>query len=434
MTIAKDPVAGGVDIFAPTRPPARPGLLDVERFHDPAVFRTEMEKLWAKVWQIGCLASEIPNAGDYREYIVGDWSFLIVRQDPDSIKAYHNVCHHRGRKIKTGSGNASHLTCLYHGWTWNLNGEITQIPERGAFCPFTDDEVRLTEVSVALFKDFVFINPDPAAEPLEKYLAGMADIIEPYRYDRMYRWRAMTTTLDANWKNVVDAFTENYHARTVHPESTPFVDYANPAVVLVDDHSLNVSPFGMPDSLTYGEPPDMEDTLDAMEWSLAAFGEDTAAVGVLREMKDLEPGPRLRQTLLNLMTAGYAQAGMDMTGLTDSQLVDNWHLHIFPNTLINQYSFGYWMFRVRPINTEHTAFDMWYAHRVPDGTHVPPPVELKNIPQGEPCGPVMDQDFSNIPHQQLGQKSPALKGLRLSSIEARCTHMHQVIDRYLNAP
>jgi phenylpropionate dioxygenase-like ring-hydroxylating dioxygenase large terminal subunit len=433
MSIVENPVAASVDIFAPTRPAARPGLLDVRRFHDPMVFRAEMEKLWAKVWQIGCLVSEIPRPGDYHEYVVGDWSFLIVREGPDSIKAYHNVCHHRGRKVKTGSGNASRLTCMYHGWTWKLSGEIDEIPERDSFCPFADDEVALTAVSVGVFKDFVFINPDPEAEPLEKYLGGMGDIIEAYRYERMYRWRSMSTVLRGNWKNVVDAFTENYHARTVHPESTPFIDYTNPVVVLVDDHSLNVSPFGLPDSLTYGEPPDMEDALDAMEWALRAFGEDTTAVGVLREMKDLKPGPELRETLLGLMKAGYQQGGMDMTGLTDSQLVDNWHFHVFPNVLVNQYSFGYWLFRVRPIDTEYSAFDMWYAHRVPDGADLPAPAETEFIPDGQPCGPVMDQDFSNIPHQQLGQKSPALKGLRYSSIEARCMHMHDVIDRYLNA-
>ena len=266
MTRAENLVAASVDVFAASRPPARPELVNVARFHDPAVFRCEMDKLWATVWQIGCLTSEIPNPGDYHEYVVGEWSFLIVRTGPgpQQLRAYHNVCHHRGRKIKTGAGNASALRCIYHGWTWRLTGQIEHIPERDAFCPFADDEVQLAEVAVEVFKDFVFINPDLGAPPLEKHLAGMADLIESYRYERMYRWRSMSTVLRGNWKNVVDAFTENYHARTVHPESTAFVSYTDPAVVLVDDHSLNVSPFGLPDSLTYGEPPEMDDALDAI--------------------------------------------------------------------------------------------------------------------------------------------------------------------------
>lgn len=434
MTIAENPIAAGVDIFSPVRPAPRPGLIDVERFQSPAVFEAEMAKLWGRVWQIGCLLSEIPNVGDYHEYTLGAWSFLVVRTGtgPEDVKAYHNVCHHRGRKVKTGSGNVTSLMCIYHGWTWSLDGNITYIPERDSFCPFHDDEVKLAEVAVGVFKDFVFINPDPDAPPLEKHLAGMADIIEPYRYERMYRWRSMTTTLHGNWKNVVDAFTENYHARTVHPESTPFVEYTNPPVELVDDHSLNVTPFGLADSLTFEEPPDMDDALDAMEWSLNAFGEDTSSVGILRGMQGLRPGPGLRETLLGMMKTGYEQAGMDMSGLTDSQVVDNWHFHIFPNVLVNQYSFGYWLFRVRPIDSQYSAFDMWYAHRVPDGAEVPPPVQTEVIPEGGSCGGVMDQDFSNIPVQQLGQKSPAFKGCRLSSIEARCRHMHEVIDRYMN--
>ena len=438
-TSATSSTAEDVDIFSPTRPAAKPDLIDVERFQSPAVFEAEMTKLWGRVWQIACLLSEVPNTGDYHEYQVGPWSFLVVRTGPgpQDVKAYHNVCHHRGRKVKTGSGNASSLMCIYHGWTWSLHGEVEYIPEREAFCPFADDEVKLTAVSVAVCKDFVFINPDPHAGPLGEHLAGMAEVIEPYRYERMYRWRSMSTILRGNWKNVVDAFTENYHARTVHPESTPFIDYVNPVVRLVDDHSLNVSPFGLPDSLTYGEPPDIDDALDAMEWALAAFGEDTSAVGVLRQMAGqgdgLQSGPGLRATLLELTKAGYEQIGLDVSGLTDSQLVDNWHFHLFPNILINQYSFGHWLFRVRPIDAEYSAFDMWYFHRVPDGVEVPAPVETEIIPEGGSCGGVMDQDFSNIPQQQLGQKSPAFKGCRLSDIEARCRHMHEIVDRYLDA-
>lgn len=150
-------------------------------------------------------------------------------------------------------------------------------------------------------------------------------------------------------------------------------------------------------------------------------------------MKGLAPGPELRETLLGMMKMAYGQGGLDVSGLTDSRIVDNWHVHIFPNVLVNQYSLGYWLFRVCPIDAENSAFDMWCAHRVPDGAEVPAPVETEVIPEGGSCGGVMDQDFSNIPVQQLGQKSPAFKGCGLSSIEARRRHMHEVIDRYLDA-
>lgn len=434
MTIAEDRTAANadMDVFEPRRPAPRPDIVDVERFHSPEIFAAEMVKLWGKVWQIGCMASEIPNPGDYYEYVVGDWSFLIVRASAGELKAYHNVCHHRGRKVKTGTGNAGSLMCIYHGWTWNLEGQITDIPERDSFCPFADDEVKLTEVSVAQFHDFVFINPDPEAAPLEDFLGGMGKIIDDYQYNRMYRWHNTTTKLRGNWKNVVDAFTENYHARTTHPESTPFVNYYDPPVRLVDDHSLNVSPFGVPDQLTWNTTPDFEEALDSMEWALQAFGEDTSMVDMLRE-QHLPADTDIRAVLEPVGRAGYEQMGMDVSRLSDSQIIDNWHLHVFPNALFNTYPFGYWLFRVRPSDSEYSEFDMWYFHRVPDGAELPPPVGNTYIPEFGDCGGVMNQDFSNIPHQQTGQKSPAFKGCRLSSIEARCRHMHDIIDRYMNA-
>jgi nitrite reductase/ring-hydroxylating ferredoxin subunit len=120
MTIAEDrSTTADMEVFEPRRPAPRPDIVDVERFHSPEIFKREMVKLWGKVWQIGCLASEIPNPGDYYEYVVGEWSFLIVRATGGELKAYHNVCHHRGRKVKTGTGNASAPMCIYHGWTWN---------------------------------------------------------------------------------------------------------------------------------------------------------------------------------------------------------------------------------------------------------------------------------------------------------------------------
>jgi hypothetical protein len=94
------------------------------------------------------------------------------------------------------------------------------------------------------------------------------------------------------------------------------------------------------------------------------------------------------------------------------------------------------MFRVRPYGNDPDAslLDMWYFHRVPDGSELPPPNGNQFIPETESSGEIMDQDIVNINIQQKGLHSPALPGLRLSSLESRIQHMHAVLDRYLREP
>src|SRR6266480_367048 len=84
------------------RPPAPATLIVPKRYT-----RLEFERLWSRTWQLACLDADVPNPGDFYEYVVGDWSIVIVRALDGTLKAYHNVCGHRGRRIKTGCGNTN---------------------------------------------------------------------------------------------------------------------------------------------------------------------------------------------------------------------------------------------------------------------------------------------------------------------------------------
>jgi nitrite reductase/ring-hydroxylating ferredoxin subunit len=404
------------------------------RYTAPETLAAEFEHIWPRVWQLACLDTDLPEAGDYCEYEIGPYSVIVVREPDGSLRAFHNVCQHRGRKLVTGTGNLPKLQCPYHSWTWSLDGTLESIPERETFCPFTDDDVALRPVRVDQWNHWVFVNLDPDAPSLAEYLGGLADRLEPYRYERQYKWRSRSTVVRANWKNLIDAFNEAYHARSIHPESVPFIDYTDYEVGLIGDHSYMVIPFGVPDAVSMPSAPDVDDALDAMEWSFAAFGEDTSLVGLLRDMH-LTPEQALREVMIPLVKGGMEATNVDVSGLTDDQLIDDWHFYAFPNVVINSFSFGYWLFRIRPHRSDPTLshFDMWYFHRVPDGVDLPPDDPDAFIEPGESCGAVMDQDFDNVPIQQDGMASPVFAGMRLSSLEARIAHMHAVLDRYLDA-
>lgn len=434
MTVTQEP--GQQATRAATRPPAPPlRVWGAEPYISKDYLDLEFKKMWSKVWQLACLDSDIPNVGDHYVYEIGFKSILVVRESEDSIRAYHNVCLHRGRKIKEGAGNSVDIRCPYHGWTWNHDGSLKDVPEREEFCPINDQDFALRAVKVEVWNHWVFINLDPNCGPLDDYLGEIKDKLAPYRFDRQYKWWSRSTVVRTNWKAGVDAFNEAYHARYLHPESVAFINYVGYGVGLVGDHSTMYIPFGEVDELSAAKlTPDWEDSLDAMEFSLAAFGEDTTMVSALRGIEP-PPGTTIRSLVKPQLRPQMEAANIDVSGLTDDQLLDDYHVLIFPNIILNVFSFGYWLFRPRPhpADPDYSIWDLWYHHRVPDNMELPPPDPNQSIPEGETCGPVMDQDFRNLPHQQDGLKTGEFPGAALASYEARIDHMHRVNERYLRA-
>ena len=104
--------------------PMAPSEADVpvERYTSAAFHQLEVEKLWTKVWQMACREEDIPEVGDHITYDIVGRSILVVRSAPDEIKAFHNVCPHRGRRIREHAGRDTELRCAFHGFAWKLNG------------------------------------------------------------------------------------------------------------------------------------------------------------------------------------------------------------------------------------------------------------------------------------------------------------------------
>jgi len=434
MTITHDSRATSTS--DPTiRPAPRPDKGDPLRYTSSEFLDLEYEKLWSHVWQLACLTAEVAEVGDHVVYEIGRKSVLVVREGPDSLRAYHNVCQHRARKLKLGPGHGHALRCPYHGWTWNLDGTLREIPERETFCELRDEDHRLREVRLETWGPWVFVNLSPAAPPLAEALADVIPVLEPYRLHRQHKWSSRTVRVRTNWKNSLDAFMEAYHGRSLHPETASFINYKGYPIDILGDHSALIVPFGVPDELS-GTGVDWDEVLDSMEHSLGSFGEDQF-LPMIDQLRSLEPaaGVTLDQVLLPRLREQFTAAGMDMSGLTDNELLDDRQLLLFPNVGLNLYGFGYWLYRIMPDPTDPDwcHWDLWFFHRVPDGAEIPPPVPNRMVEPGERCGSVLDQDFENLPHQQDGMKTGECPGLTYSSLEARIVHFHDVLDRYIQA-
>src|ERR1700761_3029465 len=203
-----------------------PLTFPVEAYLSEDYARAEGDRLWAKVWQHAGRVEEIANVGDFITYDIGADSIVIVRSTPDTIKAYHNVCSHRGRRlVDTPPGaNCAHghkraFVCGFHGWSDDLNGKCTfKLDEPDWKGALTEERTRLNEVKVDTWAGWIFINMDPNAVPLREYLEPMASILDPFEFSKMrYKWRQWVI-FDCNWKTAIEAFMEPYHVAGTHTQ------------------------------------------------------------------------------------------------------------------------------------------------------------------------------------------------------------------------
>ena len=186
-----------------------------ERYYSKEFMETEWENLWSKAWLIAGPTSDLTKNGDYFVFEIGRESFLITRNERSQIKAFYNVCSHRGNKlILNERGNLSTFSCSFHSWKYDLDGHLIKIT----------DEESFREGVICQNAGLIFINMDTEACPLKERLGLPEGYLEAYSIDEMKVARHAQSEWEANWKTGVDAFYEVYHLHAVHPETRTVMD------------------------------------------------------------------------------------------------------------------------------------------------------------------------------------------------------------------
>ncbi len=200
------------------------------RYMDPDFFELEM-KAFRKCWVTVGTVHDVPEAGSYK--LVDKWngsSVIVVRGDDDRIRAFWNVCAHRGGPLVTEpTGTLSRFTCTIHSWSYDLEGQLAGVPGRRDFHKDLDTcKERLREVPCDVFRGFIFINLDPDAPPLLEWLGPIAD--EATWFDGLRIGGSGSFVLNCNWKLAIEANIEVYHVTTVHPNTVSLsLDYRGSA-------------------------------------------------------------------------------------------------------------------------------------------------------------------------------------------------------------
>lgn len=439
----------------------------IGRYTDPDFLQQEYAHLWSKVWQVAARIDEIPEINDFTTYEIGDKSVFLVRVSEDEVKAYHNVCPHRGTALTEGAGtfDGGKIICPFHGWRWNPEGKNEYVLSREEFHGgnLCDDDVALKSVQCVVYAGFVFINFDKNCQPFDEF-------IEPIRYllddlaikdMRHYWWKSIP--IPSNWKVAQEAFFETYHVPATHPQlETKAADFIFGDDVKEDYDAYNHTKvdyqtfpnghgrfYAAQGSHYQGkvkvEQPD-GDPVDVMaaRLQLLVDGMDAQVlqgdVDLLKTLKGkpIPEGSSLGGEYIRVLYEDAAAKQRPMPKMS-AEILGMWggEVFIFPNVMILPQAGNAMIYRVRPDaqDPHKCTFEIYSTRTLPaaaereravvevvtDGTD---PEQVYQIPR---------QDLGNLTRIQKGLKTGAIKQAWLASHHEKIIlGMHQELDRYLS--
>lgn len=195
--------------------------VSTESYISDDFFERERERVFARAWLYAGRVEDIPQAGDYfvKKIDICRTSVLVVRGDDGIIRGFHNVCTHRCNELVWDqAGSARAFTCRFHGWTFRCDGQLSGVPDEAQFEAFDKDVNGLKAVATDTWKGFIFVNLAPAPRSsLSEYLGQLtSERISDYDFARPADYWTWRVSLRCNWKVLLDAFSEGYHAPFVH--------------------------------------------------------------------------------------------------------------------------------------------------------------------------------------------------------------------------
>jgi phenylpropionate dioxygenase-like ring-hydroxylating dioxygenase large terminal subunit len=206
---------------ARTAPPRGfPSLPDIPagRYTDPRFFALEMAHLWRKSWLLAAHSDELPTPGSFLTWDLAGEPVVLVRGEDAVVRAFFNTCRHRGAPVATAArGTARRLTCPYHGWSYALDGRLLGVRDAQDFGDLDFSTRGLVPVRCEAFGNLLFVNFDPDAPSLLEWLGPIAAEWEEFQFGQCRLAARHVFDLECNWKIAMEANTEVYHVRSIHP-------------------------------------------------------------------------------------------------------------------------------------------------------------------------------------------------------------------------
>ena len=206
-------------------------------YTDSQVFEREREHLFARTWQYAGHSRDLAEPGSYFTLHAGEVPLVVVRDRDDELRAFVNVCRHRGAEVVSGAGPCTTLQCHYHAWTYALDGSLRAAPRSEADPGFERESLGLRPARVETWGPFIFVNADAEAAPLADTLGALPGLVRDagLDVDSLAFHSRVPYSLDANWKIAVENFLECYHCAVAHPSFSDVIDVA-PEAYRLESH------------------------------------------------------------------------------------------------------------------------------------------------------------------------------------------------------
>jgi len=216
-------------------------------YTDPAVLRLENERIFRRSWQYVGRQEEVAEGGSFVATRIGDVPVVLVRDEEGTLRAFLNVCRHRGSIVCEGSGKRATLQCPYHAWTYGLDGKLIAAPRFSREGGSDHEQLGLVPLQLDTWGPLIFVNPDPDAAPLAEFLGEVPEHIAAagIDLDALRFLQRAESELDANWKISAENFLECYHCAVAHPGFSAVMD-VSPDVYMLETQDGRMTQHGPP--------------------------------------------------------------------------------------------------------------------------------------------------------------------------------------------
>lgn len=226
-----------------SRNPRRSMTMPARYYFDADVHEAEKDAIFYRSWWCIGHRSQVAKAGQYLQANISDQNVFAIRDRKGELRAFYNVCQHRGHELVRGHGSAHVITCPYHAWAYGLDGTLRSARNSENVDGFDACLYSLKPVRVEEYAGFIFINIDADAEPLRDQAGDLEDEIRHYcpHIDDLVFAQRDTYDVAANWKILVDNFLECYHCDPAHKDFVDLVDMDSYRTVTRGIYSAQIS-------------------------------------------------------------------------------------------------------------------------------------------------------------------------------------------------
>jgi len=233
-----------LDSYDAAAPLAQAYTIPASWYTDPRIANLELQSVFSRNWQAVGRLAQLERPGDYITATIANEPIVVVRGRDGKLRAFYNVCrHHAMTVMNEPCGHAEHMRCPYHGWTYNLEGELRGMTEFEGVKNFERADNGLVPVRVEPWENFVFVNLDSNAAPLHDFLGSLVKLAKPLGFGQLQFVERRSYIQNCNWKVYVDNFLDGgYHVPHMHKGLNSVLDYTNYTIENVDRCCVQSSP------------------------------------------------------------------------------------------------------------------------------------------------------------------------------------------------